>query len=213
MAEIYSLIFNPFQVNTYLFASAGGECAIIDPGCMSVSEQRELHNFIEKQKLRPIVLINTHTHIDHVAGNHYINKEYGLKPVIHRAGLNFLLTAAEMGNMFGLKVDPSALPETFVDHMDKIYVGDEQLEVRYTPGHADGSICLISYTLKAVISGDVLFKRAIGRTDLPSGDFDILEKSIVEQLYSLPDDFKVYSGHGEPTTIGEEKKLNPFISH
>jgi len=212
MTNIHTFVFNPFQVTTYLFVATGGECAIIDPGCMSGSEQRQLNKFIEQQKLQPVVLINTHTHIDHIAGNQYINKEYGLKPVIHRAGLNFLITASEYGSMFGLSVEPSVLPETFIEHMDKITVGDEQLEVRYTPGHADGSVCLISYTLKAVFSGDVLFRRGIGRTDLPTGDFDILEKSIVDHLYSLPDDFKVYSGHGEPTTIGEEKKLNPFVS-
>jgi hydroxyacylglutathione hydrolase len=211
MIRIKVFIFNPFQENTYVLHDNTGECVIIDPGCYAAAEENELSAYIKDNNLKPVALINTHTHIDHILGNNFVTLTYGLKPQIHRAAEVFLESAPEHGAMFGLQVSELALPEKYLEDGKIFRFGNSSLEVRYTPGHVDGSVCLVNHENSFVISGDVLFNGSIGRTDLPTGDFDLLEESIREKLYTLPDNFVVYPGHGPSTTIGEEKMGNPFV--
>lgn len=212
MIRIKVFVFNPFRENTYVLHDNTRDCIIVDPGCSSDLEESELLSYIEANKLRPVKLINTHTHIDHILGNNFIYKTFNLKPVIHLDGERFLKSAPEYGTVFGLQVNEMIMPEKHLDEGDKIYFGHTVLEVLYTPGHADGSICLVSHENRFVVTGDVLFNGSIGRTDLPTGNFDLLADSITRKLYTLPDDYTVYPGHGPETTIGIEKMQNPFVT-
>jgi len=212
MIKIHRFVNNLFQVNTYVLSDETGECAIIDPGCYSTSERNALTGFIRQEGLRPVVILNTHCHIDHILGNQFTADEYGLKPRLHEKGLEFLKRLPETALGFGMEVEASPDYGEFIHEGDEIKFGNSVLKVLYTPGHADGSVCFLNEQQGFVITGDVLFNQSIGRTDLPTGDFDILQKNILEKLYTLPDDTVVYPGHGPETTIGFEKVNNPFIS-
>lgn len=211
MIQIKVFTFNPFQENTYLLYDETGECIIIDPGCVTHDEEQKLAGFISSKNLKPVALVNTHTHIDHILGNNFISDTFRLKPLLHPAGETFLQQAPEHGKMFGFEVQEMIFPEKYIHDGDKIVFGNSTLEVLYTPGHVDGSVCLVSHAGRFVITGDVLFSGSIGRTDLPTGNFDLLEESIITKLYTLPDDYTIYPGHGPSTTIGEEKSGNPFV--
>lgn len=212
MITIKIFVFNAFAVNGFVLYDETGECIIVDPGCHSEGEKATLSGFIESNKLKPVAIINTHFHIDHILGNHFVCKRYGLKPTGHAEGSSFWGTAREYGRVYNLEIDEVEKPGFFVAEGDIIRFGNSELEVRYTPGHAAGSICLVNQLQKFVIAGDVLFYGSIGRTDLPTGDFDILMESIKTRLFVLEDDYTVYPGHGPKTSIGFEKRNNPFIN-
>jgi len=211
MITIEKFVFNPFQENTFLLFDETKECILVDPGCYSEDEKSELVNFINSKNLKPIKQIYTHCHVDHILGNNFIHNTFGLKPEIHEAGLKFLQNGHTQGQVYGFEMDVNVEPELFIEHGDIVKFGNSQLKAVYTPGHADGSICFISNNDRFVITGDVLFRDSIGRTDFPTGDFDILMESIHQQLFILDDDFTVYCGHGPETSIGYEKVNNPFI--
>lgn len=212
MITIKTLIFNSFSVNCFVLYDETLECVIVDPGCHSDEEKEKLASFIDGNKLKPVALINTHFHVDHILGNHFVCSRYGLKPTGHADGSLFWKTAREFGSVFSLSIDEVEKPEHFVADGDMVTFGNSILEVRYTPGHADGSICLVNHPQKFVIAGDVLFYGSIGRTDLPTGNFDTLIKSLETRLLILDDDFTVYPGHGPNTSIGFEKSNNPFLN-
>jgi glyoxylase-like metal-dependent hydrolase (beta-lactamase superfamily II) len=211
MIRIKVFVFNPFQENTYVLHDETLECVIIDPGCHNSGEEQELARYIRDENLKPVALINTHPHIDHVLGNNFVYNTYKLRPLIHAAGEVFLKAIAEHGSMFGLEVEEPVLPEKYLEEGEIFSFGNAELEILYTPGHVDGSVCLANHENRFVITGDVLFNGSIGRTDLPTGDFDLLAQSITQKLYSLPDDFVAYPGHGPATTIGDEKFGNPYV--
>ena len=211
MITIEKFVFNPFQENTWVLYDETKACVIVDPGCMEQSEQNELAEFISSNGLKPVRLIYTHCHIDHVVGNNYVCNTYGLKPEIHKEGLSFLQNSHNQATIYGFEMEKNIEPDSFIEHGDLIRFGESELKAVYTPGHVDGHLCFINYPQKFVITGDVLFKDSIGRTDFPTGDFDKLMESIHTQLFILEDDFKVYCGHGPETSIGYEKVNNPFI--
>jgi hydroxyacylglutathione hydrolase len=211
MLKVKEFAFNPFQVNTFILSDDTGECVIIDPACYTQEERQSLHAYIANNKLRPVLLINTHCHIDHVLGNNYVSQVWDLKPLIHKEGLVLLERVVEQGEMFGFEVEEPVMPVDFVNDGQEISFGNQVLEVLYTPGHAAGSICLYHPGEAMVWVGDVLFKSSVGRTDLPTGDFDTLLESIQSKLFVLPDQVKVFSGHGPATTLGYEKAYNPFL--
>lgn len=211
MIQIKKFVFNPFQENTFVLYDETKEGIVIDPGCYETHEQEQISNFLKSEQINLVKLVYTHCHVDHILGNNYIAKTYELKPQLHKAGLPFFENGHKQGEMYGFSMEPSILPERFIDHNDIIKFGDSELKAVYTPGHVDGSICLVCQDQKFVITGDVLFKDSIGRTDFPTGDFDLLMKSIHTELFTLEDDFAVYCGHGPETSIGYEKVNNPFI--
>ena len=211
MLKIKIFQFNAFQVNTILLFDETKECVIIDAACYHESEQNKLIQFIESESLKPVRLINTHCHIDHILGCNYISNYFQLSMEIHEAGKPFLENATEHALTFGFNIEPIDAPLKFIDEESEIKFGSSILKVLYTPGHADGSICFVNEDNKLVVVGDVLFKESIGRTDLPTGDFDLLKESIQQKLFSLPDDFKAIPGHGPETTIGHERQYNPFV--
>jgi hydroxyacylglutathione hydrolase len=209
--RIQKFTFGPFQENTYVLHDETGECVIIDPGCFSASEQHELDSFIKENALKPVLLLNTHCHLDHIAGNLFVFEKYGLKPVIHKADLPILKMQEQTSLMYGLPSEKSPEPAKFIDEGDVITFGNTKLEVLFTPGHAPGHVTFYNRANKSVIAGDVLFYNSIGRTDLPGGDYDTLIASIKNKLFPLGDDVKVYCGHGPETSIGHERKTNPFL--
>lgn len=211
MAKVHSITCNPFQENTYIVSDERGECVIIDPGVSNAYEEAILDRLISEKGLIPEMLINTHCHIDHVLGNKHVAGKYKLELGIHEKEKVMLDMAVERSMNWGVPYEESPEPGYYFKHGTRLNFGSTELEVRFTPGHAPGHVVFICHKDKFVIAGDTLFNGSIGRTDLPFGDFPTLEKSIKEQLYTLPDDYVVYCGHGEPTTIGAEKRGNPFV--
>jgi glyoxylase-like metal-dependent hydrolase (beta-lactamase superfamily II) len=211
MTTVQSFTFNPFQENTYVLFDESKECVIIDPGCFDESERKRLCSFIEEKKLRPVKLLNTHGHIDHVVGNKFVAETYQLGLEIHQKDLPVLLRAVDVASMYGFTIDASPEPSKFIDEKDSIQFGNASLSVLFVPGHSPGSVCFYNKEEKFIIGGDVLFQNSIGRTDLPGGDFNTLIHGIRTKLFTLQDDVKVYPGHGPSTTIGHEKKYNPFL--
>lgn len=210
MTKVHQFTFGPFQENTYLI-SANDQCIIIDPGCYNTEEWDTLIQFMESHNLEPVMLLNTHFHIDHVMGNKRIFDHFGLTPIGHEADLPTLDMAAKSAELYGLNYSESPQPEAFLEHGEVFTFGGEDFEVRWVPGHAPGHVVFVNHENKYVINGDVLFYGSIGRTDLPGGNHDQLLESIKREMYSLPDDYKVYTGHGPETTIGFEKDHNPFV--
>lgn len=208
--RVTKFTFNPFQENTWLLDN-GREAIVVDPGCFDTAEEHELETWLDENGLKPVRLVLTHAHIDHVFGCAWAHKTYGLLPELHRADLVLLKAAPRQGQMYGVHCEPSPEPEHFIEPGDTVALGSDELKVLFVPGHAPGHIALFSEKDRFVIAGDVLFRDSIGRTDLPGGDMDTLLRSIREQLFPLGDDVTVYCGHGPETTIGREKKKNPFL--
>ncbi len=211
MITIQGFVFNPFAENTYILFDETKECVIIDPGCSNEEERKELAEFIKEENLKPVKLLNTHCHIDHVFGNSFVAKKYNLGLEIHKKDLEVLHSLPQVSHLYGLNAEESIDPSNFLEEGDKIIFGNSSLDILFTPGHSPGSICFVSHEDKLIIGGDVLFYRSIGRTDLPGGDHETLLSSIREKLFVLEDDFVVFSGHGEQTSIGFERKNNPFL--
>jgi len=210
--NIKQFTFGPFQENTFVLFDESKECVIIDPGCTSTSEQQELKHFIESEKLIVKHLLNTHCHVDHVAGNKFVYDTFGFKPLIHKDDLIILNNQENICKMYGLPCEVSPQPEGYISEKDDIRFGKNELKIIHAPGHAPGHVVFYHEESKSLINGDVLFKRSIGRTDLMLGNHEQLLQSIKTKLFVLPDDTIVYCGHGPETTIGEEKKFNPFLS-
>ena len=211
MLSVKQFTFNPVQENTYVLYNKAGQCCIIDPGCYFQSERDELKNFICETGLQPILLLNTHCHLDHVFGNKWVAETWGLKLHLHPKEKMVLDFAPQSGQMWQLPFENYEGDLVFIQPGTEIKLGDDSLEIRFTPGHSPGSVCFYHEAGSFVIGGDVLFNGSIGRTDLPGGDFDTLISSIQTQLFTLPDETKVYSGHGPVTSIGFEKMNNPFV--
>jgi hydroxyacylglutathione hydrolase len=207
--EIFT--FNPFQENTYILYDESKECVIIDPGCYDADERTELTDFIESNQLNPVVLLNTHCHIDHVLGNKFVADKYKLTLQIPEGELETLHATALYGHTFGIYMTASPEPGYFLKDNETVKFGNSELKCISAPGHSPASICFYNEKEKYLIGGDVLFYKSIGRTDLPGGNHAQLLNSIRTRLFVLPDNTKVFSGHGVETSIGAEKKHNPFV--
>lgn len=211
MLTIETFTFNPYQENTYLLIDQEGNCVIIDPGMHSLQEQSYFKDFIANRNLKPTLLLNTHCHIDHVLGNHFIYENWGLKPNFHEFEVPVLVSVENYAPQMGFRYETSPIPETFIQDNEIIEFGGHKIETIFAPGHSPGHLCYYITDQKALIGGDVLFQNSIGRTDLPGGDHQTLLESIKNRIYTLPDDVQVYPGHGSTTTIGFEKQTNPFV--
>lgn len=203
--------FNPFQENTYVLYDETGECLIIDPGCYEEQELQTLTDFIRAENLRVQSIINTHCHIDHVLGNQFVKEYFKVDLYIHAIEEAPLRAVSSYASNYGFFKYQPALPDHFLKEGDIVKVGEQELKVLFVPGHSPGHIALYNESHKMVMGGDVLFYNSIGRTDLPGGDTNTLLNSIRTHLFTLPDDVKVYPGHGPETTIGFEKANNPFL--
>ena len=203
--------FNMIQVNTLVCYDETQEGVIVDPGMSSVAEQNMLLDFIKKENIVVKYVINTHPHIDHVLGNAFCVSEFNAPLAAHQAGLPIYKEAPMHGATFGFPNFEYPLPNIFINDGDTLVFGNQVWKTIYTPGHADGSVCLYDKKNNFVIAGDVLFAGSIGRTDLPTGNFQQLLHNIKEKLLPLGDDVIVIPGHAETTTIGNEKMNNPYL--
>ena len=212
MLKIKTFIFSPIQENTYLLFNEFNDCVIIDPGCYFPEEKDELSAFITQSGLTARMLLNTHCHLDHVFGNKFIAETYDLTLQLHEKEKTLLDYAPTSGLMYDMPFDNYAGDYIYLKEGDMVKLGEDELQVIEAPGHSPGHICFYCAKQNFIICGDVLFNRSIGRTDLPGGNHQTLLKNIREKLFVLPDETIVYSGHGPVTTIGEEKKYNPFLN-
>jgi hydroxyacylglutathione hydrolase len=211
MLQIKSFVFSPIEENTYILFNEMNDCIIIDPGFYFDDEKNKFENFINERKLTPKLLLNTHCHLDHVFGNKYVADAYKLTLQIHKNEKEVLEFAPVSGLKYNMPFDNYVGELIYLQEGDIIKFGNDELDVIEAPGHSPGSICFYCKKQNFIIGGDVLFQRSIGRTDLPGGSFETLVNHIRNKLFVLPDETKVYSGHGPVTTIGEEKKYNPYL--
>tara|TARA_Y100000588_G_scaffold317077_1_gene345936 strand:- start:2111 stop:2749 length:639 start_codon:yes stop_codon:yes gene_type:complete len=210
--KVKAFTFNPFQENTYIVYDDTKECLIIDPGCYSYEEQTTLKKFILSEKLKPVKLINTHCHIDHILGNRFASNEWNIELYMHQADLPLLKEAKNISKIYGFEnYEESPSPKHFLDEGDKILFGETSFEILFTPGHAPGHICLYNNQNNILIAGDVIFQNSIGRTDLPGGNHETLINSIIKKIFTLPNQTEIFCGHGPSTNLGFEKKHNPFL--
>jgi glyoxylase-like metal-dependent hydrolase (beta-lactamase superfamily II) len=212
MLEVKSFVFNPFQENTYVLYDETNQCVIIDPGCFEKEEKEELVDFIEHNSLQVMMLLNTHGHIDHVLGNAFIKERFNVKLYIHPTDEATLLAAKAYASNYGFHQYQEATPDAYLEEGDEVSFGNQTLRVLFVPGHAPGHIAFYHSKDKVLLGGDVLFYNSIGRPDLPGGNLETLIDSIHQKLFVLPDETVVYPGHGPQTTIGYEKKTNPFCA-
>lgn len=211
MLRVKSFTFNPVEENTYVLYNDQNECCIIDPGCYFPEERNRLKTDLEKTGLKPVLLLNTHCHLDHVFGNKFVHDTWGLSLHLHEKEKPVLDFAPQSGIMWQLPFDNYNGPLVYLKAEERIKIGEDELEIRLTPGHSPGSISFYSEEGGFIIGGDVLFNGSVGRTDLPGGDMDTLIKSIQTEFFTLTDETKVYPGHGPVTTVGFEKMNNPFV--
>lgn len=212
MMEIERFEFNPFEENTYVLSDETRECIIIDPGCADKNEENQLASYIDRHGFKVKLLINTHCHIDHVLGNAFVKDRYKVNLAIHKLELPVLKAVKAYAPNYGFYAYQDAEPDEYLVEGKELRFGNQQLDVLFVPGHSPGHIALYHAGSSSLIGGDVLFRNSIGRTDLPGGNYDVLLSSIHEKLFALPDDVTVYCGHGPSTTIGYEKKTNPFCA-
>lgn len=214
MLSVKTFIFNSIQVNTYVVYNENKECVIIDAGNLERFEDEQILNYIEKSGLKPLMLLNTHSHIDHVMGNKVIAEKYNIElaasPIENPLYDKVWMFAAA----FGINFTQDRCLTPTIDLVDGqiIKIGNDELKVLSTPGHAPGHVCFYDEKDGIVFTGDTLFYRGVGRWDLPGGNYSQLEKSLLNVLYKLPDNTIAYCGHGPQTRIGDEKRNNPEIN-
>lgn len=211
MLNVHFFTFNAFSENTYIISNHERKCWIVDPGMYEQREVDAIISFIDGRELQPVSIINTHAHIDHIFGVKALQDKYGIPFGIHRAEQPVLDSGAATAAMFGLTVGALPTADFYIEDGKKLQLGDDEVDVFFTPGHSPGSVSFYYASGGWVLSGDVLFSGSIGRTDLPGGDFDTLIRSIKTHLLTLPDATTVLSGHGPATTVGEERADNPFL--
>ena len=210
MLSIQTFTFNPFYENTYVLYDKGGEALIIDAGCYSSEEEQALVSFVDAHKLRPTALWNTHMHLDHLLGSAFVQVQWGLRFLIPEGEQSMLERSSLDAPLYGFTRYKKATPDDFL-RPGKAQWGTRNLSILGVPGHSPDHLAFYFEQEGFLVSGDVLFREGIGRTDLPGGDMDTLLASIHNTLFALPDDTTIYSGHGATTTIGHEKVHNPFL--
>lgn len=212
MIKLEKLVFNSFQVNTYILHDETGECVVIDPACYTEIENSELEKFISERKLTPVLHLNTHCHIDHVLGMRFVREKYKIPSRAHELETTLLERAPLMGEIFGFKTDKLPPIDKHIEHNEIVTFGNTELRAIHVPGHSAGSLAYYSERGGFVVTGDALFAGSIGRTDLPGGDYDTLISSIRNNLFTLPGKTMIFPGHGESSTIEKEIQENPFFN-
>jgi len=209
---IKTFTFNPIQENTYLVYDETLEAVVIDAGCISKVEKRALKQYMEDNNLTLKRVLNTHLHFDHQFGNRFLFDTFGIKPEAGKEDEYLLENVIAQTRSFGMEVDEEAQPlGGYIIENQEIKFGNSTFTAFHVPGHSPGSMAFYAEKDGVLFAGDVLFRGSIGRTDLPGGDYATLIQSITRKLLPLPDSTVVYSGHGPQSTIGFEKKNNPFL--
>jgi hydroxyacylglutathione hydrolase len=212
MISIKTLVFNPFTENTFLVVGENKGCVIVDPGCYTREEQEQLAAVIEQESLKVVGLLNTHCHIDHVLGNAFVKNTYNVPLQVPEGDEQTLAAVPSYAANYGFPAYEHVAADELISVGQVLNFGSIELKSLFVPGHSAGHMAFVNEQEKICLGGDVLFDGSIGRTDLPGGNFDVLIESIKEKLFKLTDDTIVYPGHGPTTTIGHEKKNNPFCA-
>ena len=212
MLKIKKFLFNPFSENTFLISDELNNVIIIDPGCYYPQEEEEIDAFIKSNDLKPIAILHTHSHLDHMFGTAYLASKYNIDIYIHQDDEITYSSFSRVCDMYGIPIkSQEVFPVKHFNLQDGYSLGDHHFIIKHVPGHAPGHVVFYNKENKFVINGDCLFQGSIGRTDLPGGNHEDLIKSIKSELFTLPEDTVVYCGHGPETTIGVEKQTNPFF--
>jgi glyoxylase-like metal-dependent hydrolase (beta-lactamase superfamily II) len=209
--KVACFTFNAFSENTYVLSDDTGECVVIDPGMTDEDEDKILFDYLNTEGLHPVKLLNTHCHIDHILGNRSVCEKYGIGLYAHPLENSTIARAPVASLMWGIPYRETPNPHFAIDEGDIMEFGNTKLEVRYTPGHAPGHVVFVEHSTGSVLAGDVLFRGSVGRVDLPGCNAADLVESIRTKLYTLPEHYVVYPGHGPDTTIGIEKQYNAFV--
>lgn len=212
MLKIQRYVFSPFSENTYIiWDDETKEGAIIDPGCYDTKERELVADFIQRNSIRLIYLVNTHCHIDHIFGNAFIKSKYNPIYLAPEKDIFMLDLMEETAKNYKVEFTPSPKPDKFISEEDEFILGGVHGNFIFTPGHTPGEFCLYFKTEKICFTGDVLFNGSIGRSDLWGGNSETLIESIQNKLLKLPGEVVLYPGHDSRTTIGDEIKYNPFL--
>ncbi len=211
MITLKKFTFNPISVNAYLLWDESKEAVLIDPACFYPNEEKELSRFVEEQGLTIVQLLNTHGHFDHLMGNSFAAQKWNLKCRIHSGDAFMTDQAKQHALFFGITMKNPSSEVELLSEGDVFHFGASELIVIHVPGHSPGSVAFYSEQDKILVVGDILFQGSVGRTDLPGGNHTQLITGIKEKLMTLDDNVKVYSGHGEETTVGWEKRTNPYL--
>jgi glyoxylase-like metal-dependent hydrolase (beta-lactamase superfamily II) len=211
MLYIKSFTFNAFQENTYLVYDESGEGILIDPGCFENHEKTELEQYILVEEIRLTKILNTHCHIDHVLGNAWAKRTFGIPLFIHPQEVPVLKSVEIYAPNYGFAGYEPSEPDGFLEENQLMIVGKEELKTLFVPGHAPGHVVFYHQNSGRCIAGDTLFRTSIGRTDLPGGNHELLLSKIKSELFTLPDETIIFPGHGPETTISFEKSNNPYV--
>ena len=210
--KLHRFTFNPLQENTYLaWCETTLDCVIFDPGNYDRAENEQLKEFIENHSLKPIAILGTHAHIDHIFGNYWVMNHYLIPYYLHPDDVKMIQRSETMAALWNLNYTPSPEPTNWLNHGDVIPVGNSKLHVRFVPGHAPGHVIFHNENDQWAIVGDTVFQGSIGRTDLPGGNHEQLLQKIQEEIFTLPLNTVLYPGHGPETTVQHEKLHNPFF--
>ena len=215
MLKIQRFICNMFEENTYVVWDDTCECVIIDCGAFYPEEQAAIENFIKSEGLTPVHLLCTHGHFDHVVGNGFVNRKYGINPEIHAAD-EYLTTdiREQASSMLGLEYDDYIPPVgKYLSATDTIGFGSHTLEIIHTPGHTPGGILFHCKEEQVAFTGDTLFRMSVGRTDFPGGSWMQLNESLKRMKDRLAPETTLCCGHGEQTTMEYEMKWNPYLKY
>lgn len=212
MIQIKTFAFNPFKENTYVLYDETGECVIVDAGMHGGEEQECIDSFLSTNGLRPVKLLNTHGHLDHIAGVEYLGKRYNVELYIHADEVDNITRSSAMGAIWGFIIEKPTCKLNFIADGDVIKFGNSTLTVVGLPGHTKGGVGFYNEAQKIIVLGDTLFRGSIGRTDLPGGDYEAIMHSIIKRLLPLGDEVRYYSGHGDSSTLGHERRYNPFVN-
>ncbi|MDR1602495.1 MAG: MBL fold metallo-hydrolase [Tannerella sp.] len=214
MITVKTFVFNPFEENAYLLYDETKEAILIDCGCMTAAEEKMLSDFILHNNLQLKRLLCTHLHFDHVIGNTFICKKYGIKPEVHQKEADAIPSIKEQIKLFKTRFAvQETSPGKFIVGNESIRFGESELTSLLVPGHSPGSLAFYSRKDGFIMVGDTLFRGSIGRTDLWGGNFDLLIAVIRDKILSLPDETIIYPGHGPSTTVIHERINNPFLTN
>ena len=211
--KIEKFAFSPFQENTYVvWDEETNEAIIVDPSCLSENEETELKSFVTENNLNVKYLFNTHGHLDHIFGNAFVKQTFNPIHYAPEGDLPLFDRALEQAEGFGLTMKQSPKPDQYFTESTSLFIGKTEIQFLFTPGHTPGEFCIYFPTENICITGDVLFRESIGRTDLWQGNYDTLISSIRTKLFTLPNETVIYPGHGEDSNISYEKMNNPFLT-
>jgi len=212
MLKVEKFVVNPLGENSFVLFDETRECILVDPGFYFEEEFDEIKEFVSKNQLVPVKIVNTHCHFDHIMGVEFIRNEYGIPFEAHPDDAFWVEKVVDQGKMFGFEINPIRPIDKFLVENENVKFGNTELKVIHVPGHSPGHVCLYNGDAGILVAGDVLFYGSIGRTDLPGGDYHTLISNIRNKLFALPDDTIVYCGHGPETKTGFEKRTNPFLT-